>query len=159
MRNLKRIRMEKGLTLFKLSLASGIEASRISGYENKRQYINNARIETLCRLANSLGVKLWEILEGDAAERLKSVSEYDEKIIDARWDVPTIGKLRECEKYNQKEFAEMCGTTQAMISKYENYGVESARIDTLAVMCIFIGCHPCDLIDNKKIRDALRGVL
>lgn len=158
--NLKRIRLERGLSQFQLTMKTGIEQCRISEYEQGHKNINCARIETICKLAKVLDVKAWEILEGFAAtEILKNASDCEEYEHDTWFEGGRLEETRRRMKMTQKEFSEYSCFTRPQIVKWENHGLETVRIETLAGLCIYLDCHPCDLIDDPYLRKLLRGVL
>lgn len=61
--NLKRIRKASGLTQQELSKASGVDLRSIQMYEQKRNDINKAQVETLLKLSKILGCKIDDLLE------------------------------------------------------------------------------------------------
>lgn len=62
MNNLKRKRIEKGLTRKELSICSGISERTIESYEQGRRNIRSARMVTLVRLLKVLNCEIKEIL-------------------------------------------------------------------------------------------------
>lgn len=160
MTNLERIRREKNMSQFKLSLRTEIEQSRISNYETMRNNIDNARIETICKFAKALGVEAWEVLNDKIiSEMLYNVSRCEEVEHDQWFDGTRIKEMRERLKMTQLELANEMDTAQSTIAKWEIVGIESARIETICFLCIYLDCHPCDLIDDEELRGKLRGVL
>lgn len=158
--NLEKIRQEKNMTQFKLSLASGIEQCRISNLENKRNDIDNARIETICRLAKALEVKAWEILNNETlSEMLQNVSRCDELDHDFWFEGTRLEEMRKRLNMTQTQLSNESYISQSKISCWKHGGIEKARIETICTLCIYLDCHPCDLIDDRKLRQKLRGVL
>lgn len=160
MTNLERIRHEKEMTQFQLCIGSGIEQCRISLYENEANNIDNARIETVCKLAKALGVRAWEILSDDLGEQLRSMTETGLRFyIDDKFETSRFKAMRQKENYTQKELADMLSMSQQAIGKWERCGVENARIKSICFICAALCCHPCDLIDNTEIRKMFLEVL
>ena len=62
---LQKIRVEKGFSQKDLSVVSGVTVRSIQCYEQRTRDINSARLDTLCHLCMSLGVKIEDILESD----------------------------------------------------------------------------------------------
>lgn len=63
MKNLQRIRKEKGLSQAKLAELSGIKVRMIQNYEQGVNDINGMASLTLYHLAKALDVKMEELLE------------------------------------------------------------------------------------------------
>ena len=61
--NLQRLRVEKGLSQTALSAKSGVTRRTIECYEQRTRAIDNARLDTLCRLSFALDCKIGDILE------------------------------------------------------------------------------------------------
>lgn len=61
--NLKQIRMASGLSQTELSKQSGVELRSIQMYEQKRNDINKAQVETLLKLSKVLGCNIEDLLE------------------------------------------------------------------------------------------------
>ena len=160
MTNLERIRREKNMTQFQLLIRSNIEQCRISNFETMRNNIDNARIETICRFAKVLGVKAWEILNDETlSEMLRNVSMCEEIEHDFWFEGSRVKEMRKRLKMTQAELAnEMC-IPQSAFCRWELAGIDAARIETLCFLCVYLNCHPCDLIDNKTLREMLREVL
>ena len=60
---LQKIRVKKGLSQSELSTLSGVSVRRIQSYEQKKNAIENARIETICNLCIALNCKIEDLLE------------------------------------------------------------------------------------------------
>ncbi len=61
--NLQRLRVEKGLSQTALAAKSGVTKRAIECYEQRTRVIDNAKLDTLCRLCFALDCKLEDILE------------------------------------------------------------------------------------------------
>lgn len=160
MTNIERIRHEKKMTQFQLLIQTGVEQCRISNYETMRNNIDNARIETICKFAKALGVKAWEVLNDESlSEMLRNVSRCEEAEHDTWFDGSRVKEMRQRLKMTQLELAKEMDIAQSTVAKWELCGIDFARIETICFLCIYLDCHPCDLIDNKTLREELRGVL
>lgn len=159
MTRLTQVRRARGWSQNKLAMVSGVEQCRISAFETMRADINNARIETVAMLAKALNVKIYDILNDDLGEMLRGVAQYEEQEHDDWFDGTRFAEMRKRMKMSQVDFSSDIMMTQSQVSKYERLGVECVRIETLCRLCISLACSPCDLIDDKIIRDLLRGVL
>lgn len=160
MTELERIRREKQLTQFQLAIKTEIEQSRISNYETLRNNIDNARIETICKFAKALNVKAWEILnDKNLSEMLQNVSENEESKHEFWFDGTRLEEMRKREKMTQCELSRETNIAQCRISSWECGSIETAHIENICTLCIFLNCNPCDLIDNKTLREQLREVL
>lgn len=160
MTNLERIRHEKNMTQFKLLILTGVEQCRISNYETMRNNIDNAHIETICRFANALGVKAWEILnDKNLSETLQNVSRCEEVEHDLWFDGTRVKEMRKRLKMTQVQLAEEMNVPQSTVARWETAGIDFARIETICSLSIYLDCHPCDLIDDEELREELRGVL
>ena len=62
---LKILRVKKGMSQNDLSVASNVKKRLIQSYESGERSIDNARLETLCDLAETLGCKISDILESE----------------------------------------------------------------------------------------------
>lgn len=62
--NLKRKRIEKGIKQAELAELSGVPVKCIGNYEQLRREINHARVDIVYALAEALGCRMEEILEG-----------------------------------------------------------------------------------------------
>lgn len=89
--NIKRIRKEKGLTQKKLGELCNppISESNIRKYENGKQ---NAKIETVDRIASALGVRVIDIMEEYTFTEYKTTSEFQrlEKEVNAEKGIISI---------------------------------------------------------------------
>lgn len=63
--NLKRIRLEKGLTQQQLADKSNVQIRMIQNYEGGQRNINGAAGMTLYRMAEILGCEIKDLLEFD----------------------------------------------------------------------------------------------
>lgn len=63
MTNLRRIRIENGLTKAELAELSGVSVNMIVKYENGQRNIDGAGLDILTKLAMALNVKIADILE------------------------------------------------------------------------------------------------
>ncbi len=73
--NIKKIRIEKGLTQKQLGDLCGMADSAIRRYESDR---GNPKIETIEKIASALNVRIVDIMEQFTIEQYKSTSEYQE---------------------------------------------------------------------------------
>ncbi len=62
MENIKKIRMDKGLTQKKLSEKSGVSLDTIKSYEIGRRNLKNAKYSTLIKLAKVLECEEGELI-------------------------------------------------------------------------------------------------
>lgn len=62
--NLKRKRIEKGMMQAELAELSGVPVKCIGNYEQLRREINHARIDIVYALAEALGCRMEELMEG-----------------------------------------------------------------------------------------------
>lgn len=62
--NLKKVRKAKGMKQAELAEASGVPLKCIGNYEQLRRNINHARVDIVYALAEALGCRIEEILEG-----------------------------------------------------------------------------------------------
>lgn len=160
MTNLELMRRTKGMNQFTLAEKSRLSQSWISRFESQKYNIDHARIETLCDLADALEVKLWDILEDETLrELMKSAVVGGEREHDTWYDGTRLREMRELMEISQTELASEMDTTQSNISRWETEGLENARIETIGFFCIYLNCHPCDLIDNENLRNKIREVL
>ena len=160
MTKIEKLRRKKGMTQFQLAIRTGIEQCRISNFEKMRNNIDNARIETVCKFAKTLNVKAWEILNDQTlCEMLYSVSEYDEIEHDEFFDGTRFAEIRTLRSMTQTELSQQINISQSKISQMERAGVDTVHIGTICGLCIHLSCNPCDLIDNKTLREELRGIL
>lgn len=63
-------RLKAGFSQHKLAAASGVNVRNIQQYEIGARNINTAGLETLCKLAMTIGCTLFDLLED---ERLKEM--------------------------------------------------------------------------------------
>lgn len=56
-------RVQKGLSQSELSAASGVPIKTLQKYEQGPRYVDSARLDKLCRLSESLGCKITDIIE------------------------------------------------------------------------------------------------
>lgn len=61
--NLKQIRLAYGISQSELSKLANVDIRSIQMYEQKRNNINKAQVDTLIRLSNVLGCKISDLLE------------------------------------------------------------------------------------------------
>lgn len=67
MTNLKRIRIDSGITQAALAERSGVSLRTLQDYEQGRKPINGAAALTVYRLAQAIGVTVEDLLELDQA--------------------------------------------------------------------------------------------
>ena len=67
MTKLQNVRKEKGLTQRDLAIRSGVSLRMIQHYERGEFRFENVGVGVMLRLAVSLGCKLSDLLDGDAA--------------------------------------------------------------------------------------------
>ena len=73
-RNLQKQRVKRGLSQAELSEISGVTKRSIQLYENGDKTIDIAKLETICDLAESLNVKIEDILQDEKlVEKYKKV--------------------------------------------------------------------------------------
>jgi putative transcriptional regulator len=89
---------------------------------------------------------------------LRSVTEYDEIKHDNWFDGGRLEEIRKLRKLTQLDLERECGIPQCKISQIERGEIENIRIETLCVLCIYLACNPCDLIDDVNLRNLLRDV-
>lgn len=65
MTNLKRIRIQAGITQLELSTRSGVNLRTLQDYEQGRKPINGAAALTVLRIAKELNVTVEDLLEVD----------------------------------------------------------------------------------------------
>ena len=65
MTNLKRIRIESGLTQAKLAEKAGLKLTAIRDYEQNHKPINNAAAISVYKLSVVLGCKVEDLLENE----------------------------------------------------------------------------------------------
>lgn len=159
MTKLELLRREKDLSQMQLSNISGVEQKTISTYETEKGLIDNARLKTLCKFAKALDVKIYDLIGKETAELLKNVSDCKEFIHDPWFAGSRLAEMRHEMKMTQQDIANELFITQSKIAKWERWGVENLNIYTLCRLCISLDCHPCDLIDDKKLREEMRGLL
>lgn len=148
------------MTQFQLAMKTGIEQCRISSFETMRNNIDNARIETICKFAKALDVKAWEIPNNkDLSEMLQSVSQTEEIKHDLWFEGTRLEEMRKSQRMTQSELSRQTTIAQSKLSQWEHGGIETAHIETICTLCIYLDCHPCDLIDNETLCEELRGVL
>lgn len=159
MTKLELLRREKDLSQMRLSRIAGVSQKTISAYETEKSIIDNARLKTLCKFAKALNVKIANLVDDATKEMLISVCGYDESKHDPWSEGSRMVEMRHEMKITQQELADELFMSQSRIAKWECYGVENLSICRICQLCISLACHPCDLIDDKNLRDELRGVL
>lgn len=159
MTKLELLRREKNLSQVQLSNISGVEQKTISMCETEKSMIENSRLKTLCKFAKALDVKIYDLIEEETGEFLKNVSDCEEFIHDPWFDGSRLAEMRYKMKMTQQDVANELFTTQSTIAKWERWGVQNVNVYTLCRLCISLNCHPCDLIDDKKLREEMRGLL
>ena len=63
MTNLRRKRLENGLSRKELAIQSGIKLRTIESYEQRLRNINKVKIETLIKLSKALNCEIKDIIE------------------------------------------------------------------------------------------------
>lgn len=71
MSNLKRLREEKNYSQGQLAYISKVKLRNIKAYEQRYRDINKASAGTLRKLAKALGCAVEDLLEDDAASKIK----------------------------------------------------------------------------------------
>jgi transcriptional regulator with XRE-family HTH domain len=160
MTKLEQLRRKCEFTQYKLSTIANIPQTRISQYEKQISNLDNAHIDTICKFAKALGVKAWEVLNDESlSEMLRNVSRSEELEHDPWFDGSRIKEMRKRSKMTQFELSHDMCIAQGIVSHWERNGADTIRLGSLCFLCIYLDCHPCDLIDNKTLREKLRGVL
>lgn len=73
MSNIKKVRIEKGLTQTQLAEKSGLNIGTLRHYEQGSKNLDNAKIETLMDICDALDCRLYEIIQNaDLQERVKN---------------------------------------------------------------------------------------
>lgn len=73
MSNIKKVRIEKGLTQAQLAEKSGLNIGTLRHYEQGSKNLDNAKIETLMDICDALDCKLYEIIQNEELqERVKN---------------------------------------------------------------------------------------
>ena len=69
-----------------------------------------------------------------------------------------LKELRQAKGLSQAQFAEATGLNLRTIQHYEqgSKNFDHARIDTIARVCIVLGCKPEDVIENQEYIDLLK---
>ena len=68
--SLQSARIKAGFSQRSLADASGVNIRNIQQYEIGARNINGASLDTLCKLASTIGCTLYEILESDELKEL-----------------------------------------------------------------------------------------
>lgn len=66
MKNLTKIRKERGLSQHELSIKSGVHLTSIYLYEQGKRDINKAQADTIFKLATALNVNMEELIEKES---------------------------------------------------------------------------------------------
>ena len=74
MLNIKKVRIEKGLTQAQLAEKSGVKLPTLKHYEQGSKNLDNAKIETLIAICDALECELYEIIQND--ELQEKVKKY-----------------------------------------------------------------------------------
>ena len=73
MSNIKKVRIEKGLTQAQLAEKSGLNIGTLRHYEQGSKNLDNAKIETLMDICDALDCRLYEIIQNETLqERVKN---------------------------------------------------------------------------------------
>lgn len=68
-------RMKAGFTQARLAVESGVSLRTIQQYENGQRSVDGANLMTLCKLCETIGCTLFDILESEELRlKLKSVT-------------------------------------------------------------------------------------
>ena len=65
MKNIQRIRKQRGMTQKELASRSGVDIRKLQNYEQGVRDINGASVLTVYKLARALGVNTEELIEFD----------------------------------------------------------------------------------------------
>ena len=68
--SLKDERVKAGFSQHKLAAASGVNVRNIQQYEIGARNINTAGLETLCKLATTIGCTLFDLLEDEQLKEM-----------------------------------------------------------------------------------------
>lgn len=119
---IKEIRKQKGLTQKQLGELCGMYESQIRKYENGNA---NPKIETLQKIADALGVGVYEFLEDDLFDATDDDPEYERNIIDDKAN--SILQDKHLTKEEKKKKIKDLSTQVAIMMK-----THSDRIDNTA---------------------------
>lgn len=118
--NIRRIRLEKGITQKELGEKSGINPAQIRRYELGGKN-SNPKLETIQKIADALEVSIADI---DSRQSTPILHELVNEILAKEANYNTIGHRikirRESLNLSQKDLADMIDVPEEAISKYES---------------------------------------
>lgn len=127
MSKIKKIRLEKQMTQFELSLKSGLAPSEISRFE-KLSNIENITLKSLCKIAKGLDVKLWDIIDDqNLIDMLYENINYESGIF-LDGDKSPVAEILELFNVLQNELSERCKISVVQLSRWKSYGMDNTTL-------------------------------
>lgn len=127
MSKIKKIRLEKQMTQFELSLKSGLAPSEISRFE-KLSDVENITLKSLCKIAKGLDVKLWYIIENEnLIDMLYENINYESGIF-LDGDKSPVAEILESFNVSQNELSELCKISVVQLSRWKSYGMDNTTL-------------------------------
>lgn len=127
MSKIKKIRLEKQMTQFELSLKSYLAPSEISRFE-KMSNIENITLKSLCKIAKGLDVKLWDIIDDqNLIDMLYENINYESGIF-LDGDKSPIAEILESFDISQSELSKRCKIPVIQLSRWKNYGMDNTTL-------------------------------
>lgn len=128
--NIKEARKKVGLTQSKLGEKLGVSGAMIAAWENGKR---NPKPETIEKIANALGVPIWELHSTDELIRLlPSVLSFKANLGNE------IQYLRWKNEVSQGQLAKKTGITEKKISMFE-HGIIMPTVDEIIKICDSLG--------------------
>lgn len=158
MTNVKRIRLEKKMTLVDVTARCGLAPSQISNFE-RRFDVENLSLKTVCKIAKGLDVKIWDVInDPNIVKKLHEAVEIETGFL-LDGEKSPIAEIKEIRGITQSEISVKSKISQPQICKWERDGMDKANVKNFIDIANALHVNLCLLIWDENLLNLCNEVI